>query len=207
MDDQTHDDLATLVEQPDDLDGYTLERLADYLDAGRQPYDPGIESSPACRHALAALRRLQDVAADLLDDGDEEDVADEEAWVTRIMGHISLDAHAGADFPLTSDDPDVTLVMTEGALRALIRAVGDDQPGFLIGRVQFHGDLNRPATLLTIRVHVTVRHGIRIPPAVDLLRDEISATVHKHTDFQDLQIDITVQDLTVPTGRDGGGSE
>ena len=41
--------------EPDDLDGHTIDELADYLDAGMQPADPSIDDSAACQNALAAI--------------------------------------------------------------------------------------------------------------------------------------------------------
>ena len=197
MDDQIDADLDTIAREPEDLDGYTIDDLADYLDAGRHPYDPVIESSPACRHALAALERLRVLSADLLTDAVPDGDFDDDAWLERVMSGIARNARNGADFVLTAAAPDTILVMTEGALRALIRAGGDHEPGFLVGRIRFAGDLSEPAGAITIAVDVTVAHGLPIPDAVERLRTRISSTVLQHTEFQQLRVDVTVEDLAV----------
>ncbi len=201
VDDQISDALDTIAQDPDDLDGHTIDELADYLDNARQPYDPTIEGSPACRHALAALDRLRRLTPALLTDEGPED--DEDGWIAGVLSHIAIDAHAGADLPLQSHDPDVRLVITEGALRGLIRAAGDDEPGFLAGRIRFTGDLAALDEPITVSVNVTVLQGTVIPTAVEELRERIRTTVLRHTDYRDLRIDITVQDLDIPT-RTGG---
>ena len=45
--------------EPEDLDGHTIDELADYLDAGMLPADPSIDESAACQNALAAIVRLR----------------------------------------------------------------------------------------------------------------------------------------------------
>lgn len=194
MDEQTSDALDAIAKEPEDLDGHTIAQLADYLDSDRTPLDPAIEASPACQHALAALDRLRRLAPDLLVDDDRQQDDD---WVSKVMGGIALDAHAGADFVLADGGSDARLVMTEGALRGLIRAAGDDEPGFLMGRVRFDGDL-APDARITIRTGVTVAHGVRIPAAVERLRSHIAAAVERHTLLVAARIDVDVDDLEQP---------
>ena len=193
MDERTSDALDTIAKEPEELDGHTIAELADYLDADRTPIDPSIESSPACQHALAALERLRVLAPDLL--GDDEPLDDD--WVARVMGGIALDAHAGADFVLVDGGPDAHLVMTEGALRGLIRAAGDGEPEFLTGRVRFEGELG-PDSAVAVRAGVTVAHGVRIPDAVDRLRLRIDEALRRHTGMTASRIDVDVDDLEVP---------
>jgi hypothetical protein len=181
----------------DDLDGHTLDELADYLDRGRTPVDPTIEDSPGCRHALAALERLRSVSSTVL----EEEAAGAEpdaSWLAGLMSQISLDARAGADFTvLTTPDGD-EIVMTEGALRALVRAAGDEQPGFLVGRVRFDGDLSEPERPLTVQVDVVVRYGTPVRPGVNALRAAVIERLATHTLFRDVRVDIDVRDLLLP---------
>lgn len=195
--DATALDLTALT--ADDLDGHTIEELAEYVDRGRTPRDPSIESSAGARHAIAALERLRSVSADFLTDGDEP--AADDAWLAGVMSQISADARAGADFTvLTTDDGD-EVVMTEGALRALVRAAGDEQPGFLVGRVRFTGDLAEPDDELIVAVDVIVGYGVVLRPAVERLRTAIIDRLTAHTLFRRLRIDITVRDLVQPRGE------
>lgn len=194
-DDQVTDDLEALTAEPGQLDGHTIDQLADYLDNGRLPIDPSIEGSPACRHALAALERLRAIAPDLLTDDDPG--PDEDTWMNGVLSRITLDAHAGADFTIDlADDGDET-VMTEGALRALIRAAGDDEVGFLVGRIRFTGDLAGDGEPVTIGLDVIVAHGTVIPDGVARLRATILEQVHRHTRIRHPQIDITIRDLMI----------
>ncbi|MFD1721321.1 hypothetical protein [Amnibacterium endophyticum] len=196
MDGQTDDALDAIAKEPEELDGHTIDELADYLDAGRTLPDPSIEGSAACRHALAALERLRALAPELLvDDAPEAEPAD--GFLARVMSGIALDAHAGADFPLVDSGTDSSITMTEGALRALIRAAGDGEPGVLVGRVRFVGDLQDPHAPLTVRVAATVAHGLPIPAAAERLRAAVDAAVRRHTRFERLRIDVEVQDLVV----------
>ncbi len=201
MDESTSAALEAIAREPDDLDGHTIAQLADYLDADRTPPDPTIDASPACQHALAALERLRRVAPELLlDDGAPPD---DEDWVSRVMGGIALDAHAGADFVLVDGGPDARLVMTEGALRGLVRSAGDDEPGFLMGRVRFEGDLD-PGAEVVVRTGVTVAHGVPIPEAADRLRQHIAAVIARHTRLRASRVDVDVEDVDAP--RDGGAA-
>lgn len=193
MDDPTPRDLDALTAEPAELDGHTIDELAAYLDAGRVPYDPAIEESAACRHALAALERLHAVSADLLSDppaGEEDD-----SWVAGVLAHIAADAHAGADFPVAVTAEGDEVVMTEGALRALLRAVGDDEPGVLVGRIRFAGDLADPSSTVVITVDVTLAQGLPIPLATSRLRAAMRSAVERHIGLQPV-LDIVVRDLT-----------
>lgn len=198
MDDGTGDALEAIAKEPDELDGHTIEELADYLDAGRQPPDPSIDGSAACRHALAALERLRVLAPDLLTDDAAPQTEDD--WVGRVMSGIALDAHAGKDFRLADAGPRVEAVMTEGALRALVRRAGDDEPGFLVGRVRFPNGLDDPAAPLEVRIGVVIAHGIAIPAAADRLRSGVAAAVRRHTPFERVRIDVDVDDLLHRSG-------
>lgn len=198
MDEETGDALDAIAKEPDELDGHTIEELADYLDAGRLPVDPSIEGSAACRHALAALERLRVLAPDLL--ADDAAAQTEDDWVGRVMSGIALDAHAGADFPLADVGPDADAVMTEGALRALVRRAGDEEPGFLVGRVRFTSGLEDATAPLTVRISVVVAHGLAIPAAVERLRIGVVAAVQRHTSFERVLVDVDVQDVLVRSG-------
>ena len=188
--------LAELDAIPDDIDGHTLDGLADYLERGRSPRDPAIEASPSCQHALAALERLRAVSDAMLNEpasGDEED-----AWIDSVMRRIALDARAGADFTLDTLEGGDELLMTEGALRALIRGAGDGEPGFLAGRIRFHGDLSDPTVPLRIAMDVVAAYGTAIPAGVSRLRAAVVDRLRIHTRIRDPRIDITVQDITGP---------
>ncbi len=179
----------------DDLDGHTLDELERYLDAGRTPRDPSIEGSPACRNALAALQRLRDVTRQFVQDAADREPAREDAWVAAVLASISIDARAGRDFPLAAALADDAVVMTEGALRSLVRSTGDRVPGLLIGRVRFEGDLADATAPVAVELTVTVIQGFAIPGAVAELRRAVAAEITRHTARVVERIDVTVHDL------------
>lgn len=186
-----------MTDPTDALDGHTLEELADYVDRGRTPVDPTIEDSPGCRHAIAALERLRSVSTTFLTEGPAGAQPDE-SWLAGLMSQISLDARSGADFTLITTPDGDEVVMTEGALRALVRAAGDEQPGFIVGRVRFQGDLSEPERPLVVRVDVVVGYGTRVGPEVVRLRAAVIERLTTHTMFRDVRVDIDVRDLLLP---------
>lgn len=181
--------------EPADLDGHTMEELADYLDAGRTPADDSIESSAGCRIALDALQRLRLltpalVAADLADEP-----ATDDGWVQKILAGISLDARAGRRIPVRSPAAGADLGITEGAVRGLIRAAETAVPGVLVGRCRLDGDVTVPDEPIRIRVDASVPYGQPIPALADRLRTEIAERMRRHTEVNVVGIDITVHDI------------
>jgi hypothetical protein len=180
-----------------DLDGHTIEELAEYLDRGRIPMDPAIEVSSSCRLALAALERLhaltaQAVAADA--------PSADDSWVASVMSRIALDARAGADLIVARTADGDEIVMTEGALRALIRTAGDEVQGVLVGRIRFIGDLDAVDSDLAVAVDVVVVHGTLLPATMRRLRAAIHERLRTHTPFVEPRIDVTVCDLLQEVG-------
>lgn len=201
MTDRTSHDLDALSDDPADLDGHTIGELADYLDRGRTPPDPSIEGSPACLTAMAALARLRAVSASFLTaPGNRGDGEPDDTWVQQVMGEIAADARAGADFVLARTESGDEIVMTEGALRSVVRAAGDEEPGFLVGRVRFEGDLSSPPGPLTVVIDVVVAYGVVIPAAVQRLRTAVLERLELHTRFRGARIDVTVRDLMTDGG-------
>ena len=191
MTDRAATDLEGLA---DDLDGHTIDELADYLDRGRTPMDPTIEVSSSCRHALAALERLRDLTDSLLT-GDGASAETDESWIESVMSRIAIDARAGADFTIARTSAGDEVVMTEGALRGLIRAAGDGLPGVLVGRIRFAGQLDAPGSDVIIALDVVVMHGTAIPATVRRLRSTIHQRLQDHTMLIEPRLDITVRDL------------
>lgn len=179
----------------EDLDGHTIEELSHYLDAGRTPADPVIESSPRCRIALDALTRLRELAPELL----EADVAAEPepdaTWVQSILSGIALDARAGRRIPLTTSAADADLGITEGAIRGVVRAAEHTVPGVIVGTCRLEGDVTVPGEPVRVRVDVSVPYGEPIPDLAERLRAEIRARLMVHTTLNVTGIDIFVHDI------------
>jgi hypothetical protein len=171
--------------EPEDLDGHTLDELADYLERGRRPRDPSIEESPSCLIALDALQGLRDAAGSILEDDDGD--AGAQDWISAVVESIPLDARPGRSFRLPTPHPAIAASVTEGALRGLVRAVGDAVPGLLVGGVRFAPD--RPTAL---DVQVALVEGHRLVPAVARLREELRIALAGHAPFRIDRIDVRV---------------
>jgi len=191
--------------EPEDLDGHTMDELADYLDAGRQPADPSIDASPGCRIALDALERLRRLGPALLDQDTAAEPQADENWVRSIIDGIARDARAGRRIPFPVVEPDDDLGITEGAVRGLIRSAGDAVPGVLIGRCRLDGDVTTPGAPIRIEVEASVPYGLPIARLAERLRTEIGERLRTHAELNITGIDIVVHDV-----RDlpkGGGEE
>ncbi len=178
-----------------DLDGHTLDELTDYLDSGRSPVDPSIENSPGCRIALAALLRLRTAANALIEAEAAAEAGKDDRWVKRILSGISRDAHAGRDIPVRSDDPAATLVLTEGAVRGMVRAAGDGVDGVLMGRCRLDGDVTEPGAPIAVTVEISVLFGQPIPDTAARVRSAVARELAKHTELAVSSIDVDVRDV------------
>ncbi|MFD2758748.1 Asp23/Gls24 family envelope stress response protein [Gulosibacter faecalis] len=186
---------SALSLEPDDLDGHTIDEIEDYLDRGRTPSDPTIEASPGCRLALDALVRLRTAGADLLaSDTAAEPEADDD-WVQSILTGIRLDVNAGRRIPVASPDANADLGVTEGAVRALIRAAESVVPGALIGRCRLEGDVTVSQAPVRIRIDLSVPYGEPVLPLATRLRAEIAERLERHTDLNVVEINIDVHDV------------
>lgn len=181
-----------------DLDGHTVDELVDYLDAGREPADPSIEGSAACRIALDALERVRSVAERILDEDARAEAPRDDSWLLAIMANISREARAGRRVPLSEtelDDELPELAVTEGALRGVVRAAGDADPDVITGRCRFEGDLERFGAVVDVRMTVTVRWGRRALDAAEEVRERVRSALAEHSDLVLGSIDIVVDDL------------
>ena len=182
---------------PDDdaLDGHSIEQLSDYLDAGRTPRDESIESSPGCLIALASLERLRVAAWVLIEAEADAEPERDSAWIGRLMGTISREARAGRDIPISSDDASVALSVTEGSVRGLIRAAGDEVGGVLIASCALDGDVTVPGEPVVVAVTASVAWGLSLPQLAAELRASITAALTRHTELLIERIDVTISDI------------
>jgi hypothetical protein len=190
-----HDPLRRLGLEPADLDGHTIEELGDYLDAGRTPRNPAIEESPGCQLALDALERLRGLGTALMDEDAASAPPADESWVDRILSGIAMDAQAGRRIPFASDEPDVDLAITEGAVRGLVRAAEEAVPGVLVGRCRLDGDVTEPGAPVRVAIDVSVRLGDPLRRVADRLRAEVEDRLRRHTDLQIAAIDVAITDV------------
>lgn len=184
---------------------FTLEELSDYLDAGRHPVRPDIEGDPEARAALGRLESLRTASLDLLD----ADVSGaDDSWIAGVLTSIRTTAHAGRDIPVPDDDPSSTLVVTEGALRGLVRALGDDVPGLVVRRTRFTGDVTVPGGAVDVEVTVAVTADGPVHARTEALHVAVAAALGAHAPFAVRSVVVRVVDLIDPihpTGSIDGG--
>ncbi|MDP9027257.1 MAG: hypothetical protein M3N46_06830 [Actinomycetota bacterium] len=178
--------------EPDDLDGHTIDELEDYLEQGRSPANPSIDNSPACQIALNALQRLNNAARALLDPSFVDSHSDDD-WIASAITRISFEARTGRRFPIPPISPDLDATVTEGALRGLIRAIGDALPGILTGAV--HIDTDDHTGTAGVRIDIAVIYGHPIGNAIRDLRAVLTRVLPDHVPFDLDRIDIRVVDV------------
>ena len=193
MTDPEHVRLESL--EPDDLDGHSIDELADYLDAGMQPADPTIDDSPACQNALAALVRLRQTSLGSLEAAAAEEAPADESWVSGVLANISLEARAGRDVPLRPAAPTERPVMTEGAIRSLVRSAGDGVDDALIARCTLEGDVTELGAPVRVVVEIAVRSGATIRSVASEVRETVARVLADQTDLVVDSVDVVVRDL------------
>lgn len=183
----------------DDLiDGHTLDDLADYLDHDERPRDKSIDDSPDCQIALAGLKRLRRVSDTLLDDDAKTEPARDDSWIAAILENLRIEAHAGRSIPVRHSAATANLVVTEGAVREIIRRAGDDVGGVLIGRTKLDGDVTIPDEPIRVDVQATIFWGENIPELAPLIRASIIRDLRHHTELNIAAVDVTITDVEPP---------
>ncbi|QHC67577.1 Asp23/Gls24 family envelope stress response protein [Rathayibacter sp. VKM Ac-2759] len=175
-----------------------IDELSDYLDRGRIPYDPVIEESPEHRRTLRALERVRALSTALIDDDAERLPAPDESWFGSILTQARREARAGRDIPLASVEPDVSLTITEGAVRGLVREAGDSVPGVLVGRCRLLGDIDEPGVEVVVDVTISVFWGVPIAEAAQQVRERIHSRLLTQTELRVSTIDVRVEDVYLP---------
>ncbi len=181
-----------------DLDGHTIDELADYVDAGRMPRDPSIEDSPGCRIAIDALERLRDVAGALFRADIEAEPQPDESWIRGILAGIAIDARAGRRIPIGHPDPAADLAITEGAVRGIIRSAESEVPGVLVSRTRLDGEVTDPNAPIGIAIAISIGYGLPLLATAERLRLAVAARIAEHTELRIEAIDITIDDVRIP---------
>ena len=173
---------------------FTLEELSDYLDDGRTPVRPDIEGDPEAMAALERLGALRTASLDLFD-AEAEAAGADGSWITGVLTSIRTTAHAGRDIPVPDDDPASTLVVTEGALRGLVRALGDEVPGLVVRRTRFTGDVAVPGGPVDVEVSVAVAADGSVHDRAEALRALLATAFLAHAPFTTRSITVRVADV------------
>lgn len=124
----------------------------------------------------------------------EEPPADE-SWIGGVLANISLEARAGRDVPLIPEAPTERPVMTEGAIRSLIRSAGDVVPGIVIARCSLDGDVTTLGAPVRVLVELAVRTGAPIHAAAERVREAVATVLAEQTDMVVDAVDVHVRDL------------
>ncbi|WIB60570.1 hypothetical protein DEJ13_01715 [Curtobacterium sp. MCLR17_007] len=186
-------------DQVDDRYGaFTLDELSDYLDSGRDPVRDDIEADPAATDALQRLERLRAASSDLLDADVRTAGRDDEGWITGVLATIRTTAHAGRDIPVPDADPASALVVTEGALRGLVRGLGDAMPGVLVRRTRFTGDLSTPGADIDVEVTIAAAADAPLRDRAEALRVVVHAALEEHAPFTVRALTVRVADVLDP---------
>ncbi|THG30268.1 hypothetical protein E6C64_15525 [Naasia lichenicola] len=177
------------------LDGHTIEELSDYLDNGRQPTDQSIESSAGAQNALAALSRLRALAPRILEAEAKAAPVRDASWFKRLLDQIGVQAHAGREIPIRSDHPEAQLSITEGAVRAIVRAVGDEIDGVLVERCRLDGDVETSGEPVSVVIDVSIYADAEASSVIDELRRGVESALSRHTELNVSGVDIVVRDF------------
>lgn len=175
--------------------GRSIEQLSAYLDAGRAPRDPDIEGCPECLNALEALARVGDLSRDLLNADAAALPEPSGTWFAGIMDVVAAELRSGRDLPLHHPDPRVRITVAEGAVRALLRATGDEIPGLYIGRTRLVGDADVPGEPVDVDVTASVAWNADAVAIADMLRGRIAEILRRHTELNVAAIDVTIEDV------------
>jgi uncharacterized alkaline shock family protein YloU len=176
-------------------DSVPTERLADYLDAGREPYDPLIEDDPECLAQLLALERLRALSSELVESDVATAPAPDPSWIASVMDRVRLESRTGRDIPLASPDVRSTLHITEGAVRSLVREAGDAVPGAVVISCGLAGDVGVADAPIRVDVAVSVVYGADLRRVAELVREAVSEALARQTEIVVESLDVTVRDV------------
>lgn len=177
--------------------GFELDDLSDYLDRGRAPSIPAIDNSAECRSVLSSLERVSTLSRELVARDAESHSFIDDGWLGSLLTSISTEAKAGRDIPLASPDARTRLVITEGAVRELVRAAGDSIPGALVGRCQLDGDPAAAGASVRVAITISVMLGMQVAMVAEAVRQRVYSQLLSHTELRIDAVDVTVVDVHV----------
>jgi len=173
----------------------STERLADYLDAGRQPWDPALEEHPGNRARLAAMERLRALTGRMLADDAEAERDATPSWVAGVLDQVRQEARTGRDIPLAPPGERVQLTLTEGAVRGLVREAGDGVDGCVVLACRLDGDVTVPGEPVVVSVVVSVLFGRSFDEVSDAVRAAVAAALAEQTEIVVARLDVSVRDV------------
>ncbi|WP_449374516.1 Asp23/Gls24 family envelope stress response protein [Arthrobacter psychrolactophilus] len=177
--------------------GRRIEDLSDFLDSGTSADAAHISHCPQCQARLAGLRILSSAALDLMSDDEAQVVAEGTVWLDGMLANLRMETRAGRSIPLSSG-PLEELSETEGAVIAMVRAVGDSLGGVLIGRCRLVGDVTVVGAAVEVNINVSARYGYQLPSLAQELRDAVAAELLVHTELNIVAVNVAFTDLRLP---------
>ncbi|MDC7803412.1 MULTISPECIES: Asp23/Gls24 family envelope stress response protein [Microbacterium] len=174
--------------------GHTLEELAAYHERGRTPAIPAIDGDAQCRAVLDSMDRLGALSRELIETDARDDVS--ETWFQQILGEVARESRAGRDLPLVDDDP-VRVVVTEGAVRGLVRDAGDAVEGVLVERVHLtlHEDVRVDVRLTISVLDSVLGAGRGLARIADSVRERVRADLEEYGGWTVGVVDVTIDSL------------
>lgn len=179
--------------------GRPIEDLSDYLDSGASPDAEHIDHCPQCQARLMGLRRLSVAAADLMA-ADVSTAGSDTTWLNDMLANLRLETRAGRSIPLAGGPLD-DLSETEGAVMAMIRAVGDSLDGVLIGRCGLTGDISTAGAPVEVNINVSARYGHPLPSLAEELRHAVLAELARQAELNVVAVHVAFTDLRPPARK------
>lgn len=183
--------------------GYTLEDLADYHERGRMPANAAIDGDPQCRAVLDSMDRLGTLSRELVEH--DAAIAIEESWFEQILGAVARESRAGRDLPIY-EAGDVRLVVTEGAVRGLVRDAGDSVDGVLVESVDVSVLPETEGESIDVALSISVLYGTVIHELAEQVRDAVASALQQSTPWSVGDVDVTIDSLRTrdddATGKD-----
>lgn len=186
--------------------GHSIEELQEYLETGESPASAHIDTCPECQSGLAALRRLRALTGDLISADVEEAEKEELPWLDGLMNNLRLETRAGRRIPLSTEDELDSLFITEGAVTALVRAVGDTMEGVLIGKCRIQGDVDAVGSEITLDIEIAAFFGYPLLPMAEELRREVRGVLALQTELLVGDINIRIVKIHEHEIQQGGSS-
>lgn len=180
--------------------GYTLEDLSAYLDRGRMPAIAAIDTDAEAQAVLASLERFGVLSRELVE---RESEPVPEGWFDKVMRDVTRELRAGRDIPLSAPDERTETVITEGAVRELVREAGDAVTGVLVGRTTVSGDIEQLGSEVSVRVTISVLFGRRLGEASDAVRGAVIAALAAHTSLRVSHVDVVVDNVHTAGSSEG----
>lgn len=149
--------------------------------------------------AERAEQRLRELGMALLE-RDEASSPDLAGVVEAVTTQIRREARAGRDVPFATSTPSQRLLLTEGALRGLLRESADGVAGTIVARCQVTGDVEDPAVPIGARLAISVAWPQPLRDTAAAVRTAVVSAIQEQTGRTAGAIDIEIIDLHTVTG-------